>query len=195
MIDLVVEIPEKLENMANDLAEIQRRAANRAGFAASMVAGKELARLIPAKHPMAQLFEKTEAGRWQKHSKPSPRPFSSLEKFARHIVYGRGSAVRLGFGYFAGRVANPKFDSTLMGAARRVTEGKTTQVTDKMRRKMAATKGIIGTVAGKSFFPLKKTTTTLKLKPRKMNTAETERAMWFVFKTQYEKFFSEAYGE
>jgi hypothetical protein len=172
MLEVTVNIPDQILNAEQEIKDVQRRAANRAGFAASKEISDSLLKMRPSSHPMSALFQS--GARWQKSRRVSYNPYSSLAPFARHVVHGYG-IVTFGFGYFRGGDKGKKrYDRNLTTVARRVTEERNTKVTPKMRRKIAATKGVIGNTPGQHFWPLRKNTTMLRKPARDMNV---ERAI------------------
>jgi len=184
MIEIDVQIPDKILHLNDILYDVQRQAANRSGFAASKAIEADLQTLEKEKHPLAVMF--VSGVQWQK-AKQSKQAFAGIAPFARHLLYG-SSTVAFGFGYFRGTPRakeQRKFDKKLQSIARGITEKRVTNVTDAMRRKMGATKGIIGSDPGKTYFPLKRTTTQLVKPARKMNTDEVKKTAVAEFRTAF----------
>lgn len=183
-IEIDVQIPDKILRLNDILYGVQRQAANRSGFAASKAIETEMRTLEKEKHPLAAMF--LSGTQWQK-AKQSKQAFAGIAPFARHILYG-SSTVAFGFGYFRGTPRakeQRQFDKKLQSIARGITEKSVTNVTPAMRRKMGATKGIIGTEPGKTYFPLKRTTTQLVKPARKMRTDGVKKTAVVTFRTAF----------
>ena len=121
----------------------------------------------PSLHPLSAQRKKDKAERWRKASKRSPLYW--LGKFARYIVDERGDAVVIDFGKSRSGQAG-KVDAFVSAIARKHESGSSTAVTPKTRRKMALTYSgkrlRKGARPGVDFFPLRKSTTRLRV-PRR----------------------------
>lgn len=121
----------------------------------------------PSLHPLSAQRKKDKAQKWRKTSKRSPLYW--LGKFARYIVDERGEAVVIDFGKSRAGQAG-KVDAFLSAIARKHESGSSTAVTAKTRKKMALTYSgkrlRKGARPGVDFFPLRKSTTRLRVPKR-----------------------------
>lgn len=111
------------------------------------------------------------AGNWVMRQAPPPSPAFWLGKFARYRVSRSGDTVQIDFGRGKRGKQPGRLDPNLSATARRIDSGEHIKVTDKMRKKWAATwyrakaRGQTP-VVGKNFFPLRKSTTMIDIPAR-----------------------------
>ena len=153
----------------------------------------------PALHPLTTSFRQKfgARGKWIKR-RSHPGPLFWLGKFARYRVEDQGDTVKVHFGKSkAGQKGT--FDKSLIGIVERAEKGETTRVTPAMRRFMAATRRDRpkSQTPGQTYFPLKKTTTTLKTPPRPIfspvwRKVNPKIAPWFEkkFNTAFDRYFT-----
>ena len=119
-------------------------------------------------HDLTELFKKKGGtGVWALRSNRPRSPAVWLGKFSRYRVSSDGGLVQIDFG--KSKKGKPgTFDPQIAPIARRIDQGETVRVTDKMRRKMAATKKATRGehVVGINFFPLRKDTDSLDIPAR-----------------------------
>ncbi|MDY6903692.1 MAG: hypothetical protein SWH61_03310 [Thermodesulfobacteriota bacterium] len=122
----------------------------------------------PALHPLTRMFKHKYGakGRWIKRSFHEG-PLFWLGKFARYRVEDQGDTVKVHFGK-SKKGQKGTFNKELVGIVDRAERGETIRVTPKMRRFLAATRRRRpkSQEPGGTYFPLKKTTKTLKTPAR-----------------------------
>jgi hypothetical protein len=110
-------------------------------------------------------------GRWVRRQRPPYSPASWLGKFARYRLSKTGNTVQIDFGKGKRGKQPGQLDSQLSAVAKRIDGGERIVVTQKMRRKWAATLARASSRGSKpeigvNFFPLKKSTTSIDIPPR-----------------------------
>lgn len=126
-----------------------------------------------ATHPVTRYLE-DRAGRWHVRKREKPIAYSGLGKFARYLIVNRSSLLLFGFGTFKDKDVKRgkalRFDPRLQDYAKQMQRGKQTPVTASMRKKFGASRGVLGSNPGKTFFPIRNTTTTLVSPKRSLGT-------------------------
>lgn len=116
----------------------------------------------PSPHPLSKLFF-TRTNSWKRGKEFGNLP--GLGKFARYSMTDKGWIT--GFGTYPEQQSyNAKFKPRFMQYAKTL-RGSTIRVTDKMRRKMGATRWGNRATPGNGFFPLRATTKELHV-PKRM---------------------------
>jgi len=119
-------------------------------------------------HHLTEMFKKKGgSGIWALRPSAPRSPAIWLGKFSRYRVSSDGGLVQIDFG--KSKKGHPgTFDPQIAPVARRIDQGEKIAVTEKMRRKMAATKKATrgDHVPGINFFPLRKGTTSLTVPAR-----------------------------
>jgi hypothetical protein len=137
----------------------------------------------PALHPLTRSFRHKYGirSKWTKR-RSHPGPLFWLGKFARYRVEDSGDTVNIHFG----KGKKGGFDRGLMADVHRAEAGDVVKVTPAMRRFLAATrrKRPKNQIPGQTYFPLKKSTSTLKTPPRPIftpvwNKVSPRIAPWF----------------
>lgn len=122
-----------------------------------------------ALHALTKTYWKKHGGSglWVKRRSAPRSPAEWLGKFARYRVSDTGSIVQIDFGKGKKKKNPGRLDPQLSVIARRIDSGENITVTEKMRKKWAATFYRAKARGGKpevgvNYFPLKKSTTTLR---------------------------------
>lgn len=111
------------------------------------------------------------SGQWVQRMNPPQSPMAWLGKFARYRVSKSADTVQIDFGKGKRGKQPGRLDPQLSAVARRMDQGERIPVTDRMRKKMAATyfRAVARgqePVIGVNFFPLKKSTTSINIPAR-----------------------------
>lgn len=108
----------------------------------------------PERHPVSKIWGK--------------RGVSKMYRAVRY--FQRGKDVVVGYGNTKG--SEPRPNTNLESKMERIEKGFAIPVTDKMRRKFAVTRKLatIGETPGEDYFPLRKSTRKLVVKPRPIHT-------------------------
>lgn len=154
------------------LAEARRSALSSVGFFLSQEVRKWIesagAGSWAQAHPLTRLLERR-GGRWEKR-RGFISPYHGLGKFARYLLNGRKTEIRIGFGAFkASDIKKGKqlaFLADLQDLAANAQTSRSFTVSAKMRGLMGATRRKPGDQPGQEFFPLKLATSKLQAAAR-----------------------------
>jgi len=115
-------------------------------------------------HALTKVYwKKRGAGKWVKRRQAPHSPAEWLGKFARYRLSSSGNTVQIDFGKGKKNKQPGRLDPQLSAIARRIDSGEDTVVTEKMRKKWAATlyRALAGggtPEIGVNYFPLRKGT-------------------------------------
>ncbi len=161
-----------LREMPSILQKATKKSIAKSGETASQMARRSLASggggKWPKPHPLSKIFF-TRTNSW--HRGKIFGNIQGLAKFSRYSMTDKG--LLTGFGTYPEQQSyNAKFNPRFMGYAKTL-RGATIHVTDKMRRKMGATRWGKNATPGDNFFPLRASTKTLHI-PKRLIEFDTQ---------------------